>query len=248
MTSGIPEYVEVPAFLRAYAAAPDAVLSAPELVSYVAGLPLLPGWNYSNTNYILAQMIIERATGDTLAAQLQKRIIRPLALRSTFYCPDGCRRGVVDRLPALYLFFSSTFPELAPLYGKDQHRRNLSYSQGAGAIVSSLADLTTWLRALYEGRLLPPTQQRDLESLVAQNSGQPIVAPSPAHPGGFGLGVSQVLTRLGTLWFYEGETFGARVAHIFVPASGIAVAIGVNSASDDDHLVDLVLRVYETLL
>jgi D-alanyl-D-alanine carboxypeptidase len=249
MTSGIPDYLAVPAFLQAYAAAPDTVFPAPELVSYAAGLPLLPGWNYSNTSYILAQMIIERATGDTLAGQLRRRIIGPLGLRNTFYCPDGCRRAVIKRLPSSYLFFSSTFPELASLYGKDQRRRNLSYAQGAGGIISSLSDLTTWLRALYEGRLLPPEQQRQLESLVAKDSGQPILGPSAEHPLGFGLGVSQVLTGLGTLWVYEGETLGARVVHLFAPVSGIVVTIGANSATDgdDDRLAGLLFTVYEML-
>jgi D-alanyl-D-alanine carboxypeptidase len=246
MTSGIPDY-EVPAFLSAYAAAPDTVFEAPKLVSYAAGRDLFPGWNYSNTNYILAQMIIERATGDALAHQLRKRIIRPLALRSTFYCPDGCPRGVIQRLPSSYLFL--TFPELARLYGEDQRRRNLSYAQGAGALISSLSDLTTWLRALYEGRLLPPTQQRDLESLVAPASGGPIAVPSPENPVGFGLGVSQLWTELGTLWIYQAESYGCRTVHIFDPASGIAIAIGANSSMDDhdDQLFQLALRVYKTL-
>ena len=246
MTSGIPDYVEVRAFQDAYASAPDTVFSALQLVSYAVGLSLLPGWNYSNTNYVLAQMIIERATGDTLAKQLRKRIIGPLGLRSTFYCPDGCPRAVIERLPSSY-FLLASLPGLAPLYGEDQRRRNLSYAQGSGAIISSLPDLTTWLRALYEGRMLPRKQQRELTSLVARDSGRPIPAPSSEHPVGFGLGVSEALTGLGTVWVYEGVTFGFRVQHIFVPDSGIVVAIGVNSATDDDHLWDLVLGVYKTL-
>jgi D-alanyl-D-alanine carboxypeptidase len=245
MTSGIPDYTGVPAFLTAYAAAPDTVFAAPKLVSYAVGRSPLPGWNYSNTNYILAQMIIERATVDTLARQLRTRIIRPLALRHTFYCPEGCPPGVVQRLPSSYLFLS--VPELAPLYGEDQRRRNLSYGQGAGAIISSLSDLTTWLRALYGGRLLPPTQQRDLESLVAPDSGRPLAAPSPANPVGFGLGVSQLWTELGRLWFYQAETYGCRTVHIFDPASGIAIAIGANSSMDHDELFQLARKVYETL-
>jgi D-alanyl-D-alanine carboxypeptidase len=250
MTSGIPDYLGIAEFRLAYAAAPDTVFSAPELVSYAVGLPLLQGWHYTNTAYILAQMIIERASGDTFAEQLRKRIIAPLGLRSTFYCPEGCPRAVIARLPSSYFFLSSMLPELASLYGKDQHRRNLSNAQGAGAIISSLPDLTTWLRALYEGRMLPPQQQRELSelgSLVAQDSGQPIQAPSPEHPNGFGLGVAQVWTSLGTLWVYAGETFSVRVVHIFAPDSGIAVTIGVNSATDDDKLFDLVLTVYAML-
>jgi D-alanyl-D-alanine carboxypeptidase len=236
MTSGIPDYVTLSEFLLAYVAAPDTVFSAPELVSYAVGLPLLQGWYYSNTAYILAQMIIESAGGETLAEQLRKRIIAPLGLRSTFYCPEGCPRAVTKRLPASYFFEPADFPEFASLLGKDQHRRNMSWAQGAGAIISSLADLTTWVRALYEGRMLPPQQQRELESLVALDSGQPIQALSPEHPRGFGLGVTQaLLTGLEPLWWYQGEGFGFRVVHVFGPDSGIAVTMGVNSVVDDDN-------------
>ena len=74
MTSGIPDYT--PAFFRAYAAAPNTVFSPSRLVSYAVGRPLLTGWNYSNIGYVLAQMIIERASHDTYAHQLQKRIAK----------------------------------------------------------------------------------------------------------------------------------------------------------------------------
>ena len=246
MTSGIPEYLDVPAFRVAYAAAPDIIFSATDLVSFAVGLPLLQGWNYSNTNYLLAQMIIENASGGTLGEQLQKRITAPLGLQDTFYCPEGCRRAVIDRLTSSY-FFDSAFPEFASLYGKDQHRLNLSYAQGAGAIISSLPDLTTWFHALYEGRMLPPDQQRQLESLVARDSGQPIAAPSPEHRLAFALGLGKALTDVGIVWFYEGETFSQRVMHIFAPESGITVAIGTNSLPSDDQLPHLAFKVYELL-
>jgi D-alanyl-D-alanine carboxypeptidase len=246
MTSGIPEYLDVPAFRVAYAATPDAIFSATDLGSFAVGLPLLHGWNYSNTNYLLVQIIIENASEGTLAEQLQKRIIAPLGLQDTFYCPEGCRRAVIERIPSSY-FFDSAFPEFASLYGKDQHRRNLSYAQGAGAIISSLPDLTTWLRALYEGRMLPPEQQRQLESLVARDSGQPITAPSPEHRLTFGLGLGKALTNVGIVWFYEGETFSQRVMHLFAPDTEIIVAIGTNSLPSEDQLPQLVFKVYELL-
>src|SRR5437763_4979961 len=85
MTSGIQDYENQPAFLHAYAAAPNTVFSTSRLVSYVVGLPLQKGWNYSNTNYILAQMIIERVTHDTYADQLRKRIVTPLGLHNLFF-------------------------------------------------------------------------------------------------------------------------------------------------------------------
>jgi D-alanyl-D-alanine carboxypeptidase len=82
MTSGIPDYTEQPDFLRAVASAPARTFSEAQLVGYVAHLPVgKASYRYSNTDYILAQMIIERVTHDTYAHQLARRI--------TIYSPIG---------------------------------------------------------------------------------------------------------------------------------------------------------------
>ena len=60
MTSGIPDYAGQPAYASAVAA--GAGFSAARLVGYVAGAVTGDVWNYSDTNYILAQMVIEKVT------------------------------------------------------------------------------------------------------------------------------------------------------------------------------------------
>jgi D-alanyl-D-alanine carboxypeptidase len=244
MTSGIQELEDQPAFLHAYAAAPNTVFSTSRLVSYVVGLPLQKGYNYSNTNYILAQMIIERVTHDTYADQLRKRIVTPLGLHNLFFSATRYPAAITARMPAGYFFYSSV-PELAPLMGKDQRRASVSSTQGAGAIVASLADVTKWERALYTGRELPRKQQRELESLVSTRTGKPIRKTSAADPRGYGLGVAQGTTSsTGTFWFYEGETFGYRVVHLYSPRSGFVIAVAVNSSSAKDELSPLGLSLY----
>jgi D-alanyl-D-alanine carboxypeptidase len=72
MTSGIPDYEHVP-FFRAYAADPRTEFSSRRLVSYAMhGTPPTHRWSYSNTNYILAGMILQKATHDTYADQLRR--------------------------------------------------------------------------------------------------------------------------------------------------------------------------------
>ena len=248
MTSGIQDYAAQPALLRDYAAAPNTVVSASRLVSYAVGLPLLKGYNYSSTNYILAQMIIERASRDTYADQLRRRIIIPLGLHHMFYSSTRYRPAVTARLPAGY-FFDLSVPQLAPQLGKDQSRWSLSGEQGAGGIVSSLQDMTKWDRALYQGRMLPRKQQRELESLVSMKTGRPIRATTPADPEGFGLGVAQATSSIGKGWFFAGETLGYRVVHVYVPRSGVIVTVGVNSATAEtnDQSAALALAVYQIL-
>ena len=52
---------------------------------------------------------------------------------------------------------------------------------------------------------------------------------------------------LGTVWYYEGETDGFRVVNMFAPRSGIAIVVGVNSASLTDHTAALATSVFQTL-
>ena len=107
MTSRIPNYTSQPAFAAALAANPSARFTTAQLVSYVTGLPLGPaGYHYTNTDYILAQMIIEKVTHDTYASQLTQRIIDPLGLRSTCLAPYTCPPSDAAGMPAGYLYVS----------------------------------------------------------------------------------------------------------------------------------------------
>jgi D-alanyl-D-alanine carboxypeptidase len=124
----------------------------------------------------------------------------------------------------------------------------LTWAQGAGGIISSLADVTTWDRALYSGQLLPPRQQHQLESLVSEATGKPIARTTLADPIGYGLGVTQqISSQTGIYWAYEGETYGYRVEHLYFPRSGMIIALAVNSATGNDDLADLAGSVYQTL-
>ncbi len=212
-------------------------------------------WNYSNTNYILAQMIIEKVTRDTYADQLTRRIIIPLGLHSLCYAPYTCPAADAARMPAGYFFDTTVANQeppnpLAPLLGKPVPPLALTYAQGAGSIVSSLQDMTTWDRALYQGQELAPPQQRQLESLVSTTTGQPIPGTTPADPSGYGLGVGQGTSpSTGTVWYYPGETFGYRVINLYFPRSGIIIALAANSspAPGNDDLGTLALSVYQAL-
>jgi D-alanyl-D-alanine carboxypeptidase len=65
MTGGIASYEDQPALLADFLADPYRYFSTQRLVGYVTGAPRTSGYSYSNTNYVLAEMIIEKATGDS---------------------------------------------------------------------------------------------------------------------------------------------------------------------------------------
>ncbi|MGH3398706.1 MAG: serine hydrolase domain-containing protein, partial [Streptosporangiaceae bacterium] len=246
MTSRIPDYLYQPAFAAAFAADQHTRFTAARLVSYVAGLPLGPeGYHYSNTDYLLAQMIIEKVTHHSYASQLTRRITSPLRLATTCLAPCTCPASDAARMPAGYFEIAGGPPSLI---GKAMPPLALTWAQAAGGIVSSLANLATWDRALYSGQLLPRRQQHQLESLVSEATGKPIRRATPGGPYGYGLGVQQQNSRqTGPFWAYEGQAFGARVVNQYFPRTGISIILAVNSATDNDDVSDLSSSVYQTL-
>jgi D-alanyl-D-alanine carboxypeptidase len=122
----------------------------------VAHPPLFrPGrqWDYSNTNYLVAGMIIEAVTRNRADFEIRHRIIEPLGLtRTSFPLGDPALPG-----PHLHGYDMSL---------KDVTRFDPSGEWTAGAMVSTAADLARFDAALFGGRLLPPAQQRELLTTV----------------------------------------------------------------------------------
>ncbi|MGV9850232.1 serine hydrolase domain-containing protein [Streptomyces sp. NPDC003442] len=244
MTSGIPSYTEQSAFLEDFDADPSTRFTAERLVSYAEGRPLGPAkYAYSNTNYLLAQMIVERASHDSYSDRLTERIIEPLGLHDTCL-PAECRPDTASRMPTPY-----SVQSILPTHvNKALPPLGLSWAQGAGGLVSSLKDVTTWDKALYGGRLLPAAQQRELESLISMKTSKPITTVTAGDPLGFGLGVAKHADPVtGTVWFYEGATLGNRVLHLYFPRSRMVIVVAVNSSVEEDTLPDLAGTVYKTL-
>ena len=248
MTSGIPSYDDQPTFQADYAADPHTYFSTERLIGYAVGAPATSGYSYSNTNYILAQMIIKHVTGKSYRHELYERIIEPLGLSNLYYRPHVYPLSVTSREPAGY-FFDDTVAPMSGLLGTDVSRNTLSWSRAAGGIISTTSDMTRWERALYTGRLLPAEQQAELESLVSMQTGQPIEQTSLTDPSGFGLGVAQATSeKLGTFWFYEGGTLGFRTLHLYFPDTGLILAMGLNSAPVEDQILTLAESVHDTLV
>jgi D-alanyl-D-alanine carboxypeptidase len=249
MTSGIADYDSEPAFLGDYVTDPQTYFSAERLVGYAVGAPATTGWSYSNTNYVLAEMIIEEVTGNSYREELEERLLEPLCLDDLYYRDHLYPSRVTDREPAGYFANDQVPDPYRQFVGTDTSRNTLSWARGAGGIIGTTADMTRWERALYSGDLLPAEQQAELTSLVSTTTGQPIDGTSAADPSGFGLGVGQITAEpLGTFWFYEGGTLGFRTLHVYLPGSGVILAMGLNSATADDQIITLALAVYETLV
>lgn len=253
MTSDIPTYDDDQSMLAAYAANPTKNWSRQALVAYVyPQLRVGAGFLYSNTAYLLAEMIIERASGNTYTSEIRRRFLENPAfgLQSTYYEPDRYPPSIADRLVSGY--FASTDADnrgLAPILDQDVKAMSLSWAQSAGAIVATPQDVTHWARDLFSGSLLTAKERKELTTLVSQKTGKPITSAGLDEQG-FGLGVAQFnRPGMGTFWFYEGETLGYRMAFAYYPKSHVAFAVGLNSqpTKKEDHVGKLMQEVYSRL-
>jgi D-alanyl-D-alanine carboxypeptidase len=247
MTSGIPTYDQTPEFLEQITNHPNTHFAAAELVAYVdpaQGSTAQPttGYSYSNTNYILVQMIVEAASAShSYASEIQRRFIAPLGLSNTFYDADAYPAAVMGRLVAGYA------PDLDYM---DISPYSLSWAQGAGGIIANPEDVTKWVRTLYAGEVLAPAQLQELKSVVSTATGKPISQASANDPLAFGLGVFQSYNAElgGAVWCYEGSTLGYRVLYYWLPLYDTVIAVGANSHYDGKPPLDELLQtVFETL-
>jgi D-alanyl-D-alanine carboxypeptidase len=256
MTSDIPGYDNVPAMWAPYVRDPLHNYTAAQLIGYVyPGSPHAPpptkGYSYSNTNYLLAELIIERATGHTYAQEIEQRFFRPLGLNATYYSSTRYPADVRDRTVSGYFFsHDADNAALRPILGRNVRDDSVSWMKSAGAIVSTPEDLTRWARALYSGSMLRPKQRAELLTLVSTKNGEPIAKTTLSDSRAFGLGVAQMTTpQTGTIWFYEGMTLGYRMLHLYLPQQDAVFAFGLNSQPDgkEDQSGKLALTIYNTL-
>ncbi|GAA2234428.1 serine hydrolase domain-containing protein [Kitasatospora cystarginea] len=158
------------------------------------------GWTYSDTNYVLAGMIVERATGSTLAEQIERRIVTPLGLTGTYTpAPDDVTiHGPHGRG---YSHLWDLDPN-APAY--DVTELSPSWGWASGDMISTAPDLATFFGALLGGRLLPPAQQEEMFTMIPTPKGKWIDNAT------YGLGVSSIKLDCGaTVWGMGGAINGS---------------------------------------
>jgi D-alanyl-D-alanine carboxypeptidase len=149
-------------------------------------------WSYSNTNYIILGLLIEKVTGHRYAAEVNRRILRPLHLRHT-YLP-GTNPYIRGPHMAAYIPWSDgTLRDLSVF--------NMSWAWAAGELISTAADLNRFYRALLTGRLLDDRLLEQMRTTV------PFDATVP-DAGGYGLGLYWLATPCGPAWGHNGGVIG----------------------------------------
>ncbi|WAL97375.1 serine hydrolase [Streptomyces sp. Je 1-369] len=148
--------------------------------------PLKSRWTYSNTNYVVLGMVIERVTGNAYATEAERRILHPLRLTGTSF--PGARTTLPS--PHGRAFTSG---------GRDVTALDPRVAGAAGELISTLADLNRFYAALLAGRLLPAPLLREM------------LNTRTAH-GHYGMGLYPRTLPCGTtVWGHNGRITGSYV-------------------------------------
>ncbi len=248
MTSGIPNYSEAGPLSRAWVSEPSREWTAAELVQvvYPTGkndLPRNRGYYYCNTNYILASMIAAKAVGRPYRDLVHEMVINAFELDSTFYENGAYPAAVMKRLAHGY-FDNPACADYqpnckkswnAPLMGRDVRDVSLSWAQGAGGAIASARDVDRWMRAVFEGHVVPPKQQAEWTALVSMKTGKPIADVSTDDPRGYSLGLAKaILGPLGAAWFYHGMSLGYRTLYVWFEKENLMITLQTNSQPAED--------------
>ncbi len=134
------------------------------------------GWSYSNTNYAIAGLLIERVTGHAWGAEVRRRVLVPLGLRATYVPGDRVRIPVPH--PRGYVRTG----EGAAL--EDVTEFNPSVTGAAGQLISRAGDVSRFFAALLGGRLLRPAELRAMTTTrpTGNADGRAYVLGLESHP------------------------------------------------------------------
>ena len=220
MRSGLLDLYALPAF-QALDITPQSNFDRHHWLQLALDQPRLfaPGtsYNYSNTNYMLLGMIIEALTKDTVEKQIESRLIVPLGLRNTTFPASN---------PAMPSPYAHGYMLDANKNWQDESvALPPSVSWAAGAMISDMADMKTWVKAYVTGSVNSAATQKERLTCV------PIGKPNMA----FGLGIG-----CSAGWFgYTGGITGYNTGAYYFPAQDATIIVFVNSQQEPKDKLDV---------
>jgi D-alanyl-D-alanine carboxypeptidase len=193
-----------------------------EILTYIKE-PYFPpggGWRYSNTNYLLLAMIIEKATDSKLSTEFKQRFWQPLGITNA------------------YLSIQEDIPEnRAHVFGdnfnKDGSWQDLTFLPrashdsiifGSAGLFMTAEELAKWCHSLFEGKVLKQQSMDQMLQFVDIGFGP--------KKRGYGLGVQLFLRRMGsgeTAVGHSGGEIGASAFMVHLPEHHVSVVVMINS-------------------
>lgn len=223
-TSGLPDYLEDKPLLASIVSGTIGPQPVPSLVAIVDGKPLhfKPGtkYEYSNTNYALAGMLVARLSGMPYARYLQQNIFTPQHLTRTQYLRYSVPPG--SDVTRGYDFKKGQFVPL-PSFSMD-------WGNAAGAIASDVSDVIHWDNAFFSGSVIPLNLVR-----VATTPPPGVrMTPSKNRVNNIGLGYAfgwvQARAEGRQMIWHNGGLPGARAMNATFPRDDLDIVVLTNAS------------------
>ncbi len=222
-TSGLVRYEFKDTFTKALTANPMKVWTPAERLAYLLDekppFEAGKGWDYSDTNYIVLGMIIEKVTGRKFFDEAHRRVIKPLKLTNTIPQEGPVMKGVVQG----YAGANNPFGGKDAMIENGKFVINPQLEWTGGGYASTAQDLARWAKMMYEGKAFDP-------SLLPQVL-DGVSAPMLGRETKYGLGVIIRTTQAGKSYGHSGFFPGYVTDMMYFPDSRIAVAVQVNTSA-----------------
>lgn len=223
MTSGVFDYIESDGFDDAVYSGAGQMWTANTAIQYAFGeQPYFApgdGYYYSNSNYLLAELIIESVAGQSLAEALEARIFVPLGMTSCFVeTPQRFAEGIVRG----YTLLENGYEDITDI--------NDGTGMGDGGVICNATDLAKFPPALWFGDLLGEDMIFEMIETVDDGEG-----------GLYGLGIGYEENALGLMQLsHAGSTSGFNADMIYIPSEDLSVVIMTNDY-DTEIIEDLTI-------
>lgn len=207
------------------------VFSYQDLVNLSLAKPVTnaPGaaYSYSNTNFVVGGMLIEKLTGQPVRTAYQQRIIKPLKLTGTSYVHPNT--VIAGRHANGYL------PPDEGGTPVDSTEQTVSWAQSAGAIISTTRDLNTFFSALLGGRLMSAAQLAQMQQWTPVNSTQ-----------GYGLGLRRRDLSCGVSVYGHTGTVQGYYTYAFTSKDGKRSVTALANTSNNGTVLTTLSRTLES--
>jgi len=232
-TSGIEDVFDVTAISSAILAHPSTPWTADQVLAKIGKLTYFPpgtAYHYSNTDFILLGLVVEKVTGQTVAELVRSDFLTPLGLTHTYLQTEEKVLG-----PEAHGYCTGTGPACgkstaAPFTPRDNSAGTMlpftaeaTAAGFAGAYVSTASDLAVWANALYGGDVL---DQAELASMVDISPTRAFKV-KPTYPYGFGFEETTVAGHVA--WGHRGHLDGFWSAMEYLPAYGVTIVVLANA-------------------
>ncbi|GAA2673717.1 serine hydrolase domain-containing protein [Streptomyces lunalinharesii] len=168
------------------------------------------GFHYSNTNYVLAGLLLRKVTGQSPESYITSHVIRKAGLRHTYFPQSATISGPHAKM------YEAAYGGFTP--PRDFSVYNMSWAATAGSLISTMPDLNRFYRALLGGELLAPAELRQMKTTV----------PMEGSFMRYGLGLLQTTSACGDFWGHNGLVLGAMTWSLSSPDGRRQVSLGFN--------------------